>query len=202
MDKDLKGEFSNTETNSENFQQKLKQLKHSQGAYIGHITKTINKIDKFIIDKEHIEQIKYLEEQLEKRIKKLKIVIDEYCDISESPEQHEILNECFLEQNARVLKAKNNIDNYICNQDINTLEFEMKPSEKSYAISIKSDSSKGSQKSHSSQNSQESHLSNRSSNHSYDKSMSNKNKSSGKSPIKFISKEQAELSSKMKRRSV
>ena len=89
------------------YQKKLKQLKHSQGAYIGHITKNINKIDKFIINKEHIEQIKYLEEQLEKHIKKLKIVIDEYCDILESPKQHDILNECFLEQNARVLKAKN-----------------------------------------------------------------------------------------------
>ena len=67
------------------YKKKLKQLRHSQGAYIGHITKTINKIEKFIIDKEHIEQLKYLEEQLEKHIKKLKIVIDEYCDISESP---------------------------------------------------------------------------------------------------------------------
>ena len=37
-------------------------------------------------------------------MKKLKIVIDEYCDILESPEQHDIMNECFLEQNARVLK--------------------------------------------------------------------------------------------------
>ena len=106
MDEDLKGEFSNNETNNENLQKKLKQLKHSQGSYIGHITKAINKIDKFIIDKEHIEQIKYLEEQLEKHIKKLKIVIDEYCDISESPEQHDIMNECFLEQNARVLNHR------------------------------------------------------------------------------------------------
>ena len=67
----------------------------------------------------------------------------------------------------------------------------MKPSKKSYAISINSDSFKGSQKSHSSKNSQKSHLSSRSSNHSYDKSISNKSKSSGKSPIKYISKEQA-----------
>ena len=127
MDEDLKEEFSNNETNNENLQKKLKQLKHSQGAYIGHITKTINKIDKFIIDKEHMEQIKYLEEQLEKHIKKLKIVIDKYCDILESPEQHDITNECFLEQNAPVLKAKNTINNYTCSQDINPLEFEMKP---------------------------------------------------------------------------
>ena len=69
----------------------------------------------------------------------------------------------------------------------------MKSSQKSYATSIKSDSSKGSQKSHSSKNSQKSHLSSRSSNHSYDKSISNKSKSSGKSSIKSISKEQAEL---------
>ena len=79
------------------FTKKLKQLKHSQGAYIGHITKNINKTDKFVIDKEHNEQIKYLEEQLEKHIKKLKIVIDEYSNILESPEQHDIINECFLE---------------------------------------------------------------------------------------------------------
>ena len=46
MDEDLKGEFSNNEINNENLQKKLKQLKHSQGTYIGHITKTINKIDK------------------------------------------------------------------------------------------------------------------------------------------------------------
>ena len=151
------------------YKKNLKQLKHNQGVYIGHITKNLNKIDKFIIDKEHIEQIQYLEEQLEKYIKKLKIVIDEYCDILESPEQHDILNECFLEQNARVLKAKNTIDNYTCSQDINSLEFEMKPSRRLYGISIKSDSSKGSQESHSSKNSQKSHLSNRSSNHSYDK---------------------------------
>ena len=98
------------------------------------------------------------------------------------------MNECFLEQNARVLKAKNTVDNYICSQNISPLEFEMKPSKKSYAISIKSDSFKGSQKSHSSKNSQKSHLSSRSSNYSYDKS-----KSSGKSSIKSISKEQAEL---------
>ena len=104
MDEDLKEEFSNNETNNENLQKNLKQLKHSQGAYIGHITKTINKIEKFIIDKEHIEQMKYLEEQLEKHIQKLKIVIDKYCDILESPEQHDIMNECFLEQNACILK--------------------------------------------------------------------------------------------------
>ena len=136
MDEDLK-EFSNNETNDGNLQKKLRQLKHSQGAYIGHITETINKIDKFIIDKERVEQIKYLEEQLEKHIKKLKIVIDEYCDISESPEQHDIMNECFLEQNARVLKDKNTIDNYICSQDVNPLEFEMKPSRKSYVYKYK-----------------------------------------------------------------
>ena len=103
------------------------------------------------------------------------------------------MNECFLEQNARVLKAKNTIDNYICSQDVNPLEFEMKPSRKSYATSIKSDSSKSSQKSHSSKNNQKSRLSSRSINHSYDKSMSNKSKSSFKSLIKCISKEQAEL---------
>ena len=79
------------------------------------------------------------------------------------------MNQCFLERNARVLKAKDVIDNYTCSPDINPLEFEMKPSRKSYAISIKSDSSKGSQKSHSSKNSKKSHLSSRSSNHSYDK---------------------------------
>ena len=193
MDEDLKEEFSNNETNNENLQKKLKQLKRSQGAYIGHIAKTINKIDKFITDKEHIEQINYLEEQLEKHLKKFKIVIHEYCDTSESPEQHDIMNEGFLEQNAYVLKAKNIIDNYTCSQDINPLEFEMKPSRKSYAISINSDSSKGSKKSHSSKNSEKSNLSSRSSNHSYDKSISNKEKSSGKSSIKSISKEQAEL---------
>ena len=165
MDEDLKEELSNNETNHENLQKKLKQLKHSQGAYIGHITKTITKIDKFIIEKNYIEQIKYLEEQLEKNIKKLKIVIDEYCHISESPEQHDIMNECFLVKNARVLKAKNTIDNYICSQDINPLEYEMKSSQKSYAISIKSDLCRGSQKSNSSKNSQKSHLSSRSSNH-------------------------------------
>ena len=175
------------------YQKKLKQLKHSQGAYIGHITKTINKIDKFIINKEHIEQIKYLEEHLEKHIKKLKIVIDEYCDILESPKQHDIMNECFLERNARALKAKNTIDNYTCSQDISPLEFEMKPSRKSYALSIKSNLSNDSQKSHSYKNSQKSHLSSRSSKHSYDKSISNKSKSSAKSSMKSISKEQAEL---------
>ena len=106
MDEDLKEEFSNNETDNENLQKKLKQLKHSQGAYIGHITKTINKIDKFLIDKEHIEQIKYFKEQLEKHIKKLKIVIDEYCDILESPEQHDITNECFLNKTPVFLKLK------------------------------------------------------------------------------------------------
>ena len=199
MDEYLKEEFSNNETNNGNLQKKLKQLKHNQGVYIGHITKNLNKIDKFIIDKEHIEQIQYLEEQLEKYIKKLKIVIDEYCDILESPEQHDILNECFLEQNARVLKAKNTIDNYTCSQDINSLEFEMKPSRRLYAISIKSDSSKGSQESHSSKNSQKSHLSNRSSNHSYDKVYQIKASHQANlllnllNIIKFISKKQAEL---------
>ena len=81
------------------------------------------------------------------------------------------MNEGFLEQNARVLKAKNTIDNYICSLDINPLEFEMKRSQKSYAISIKSDSSKGNYKSHSSKNRQKSHFLSRSSNHSYDKSV-------------------------------
>ena len=53
-----------------------------------------------------MEQIKHLEEQLEKHIKELTIVIDKYCDILESPEQHDIMNECFLEQNARVLNHR------------------------------------------------------------------------------------------------
>ena len=69
----------------------------------------------------------------------------------------------------------------------------MKPSQKSHAISIKSDSSYSRKKSYSSKNSQKRHLSSRSSNLSYDKSISNKSKSSGKSSIKSISKEQAEL---------
>ena len=89
-------EFSNNEQTMKAYK-KTETVKTIQGAYIGHITKSINKIDKFIIDKEHNEQIKYLEEQLEKHIKKLKIVIDEYCNILESPEQHDIINECFLE---------------------------------------------------------------------------------------------------------
>ena len=46
MDEDLKEEFSNNETSNENLHKKLKQLKHNQGAYIGYITKTIDKIDK------------------------------------------------------------------------------------------------------------------------------------------------------------
>ena len=91
------------------------------------------------------------------------------------------------------MRSKNTVDTCTCSQDINPLEFEIKPSRKSYTISIKSDSSKGSQKRHSSKNSQKSHLSSRSSNHSYDKSISNKSWSSGKSSIKSISKEQAQL---------
>ena len=99
------------------------------------------------------------------------------------------MNEFFLEQNVCVLKAKNTIDNYTCSQDSNPLEFEMKPPRKSYTVSIKSYSSKGTQKSHPSKTSQKSQSSSRSSNHSYDKSISNKSKSSGKSSIKSISKD-------------
>ena len=57
----------------------------------------------------------------------------------------------------------------------------------------KSDSSKGSQKNNLSKNSKKSNLSSRGINHSYDESTSNKSKSSGKSSIKSICKEQAEL---------
>ena len=106
MDEYLKEKFSNNESNNENLQKTLKQLKRSQGAYIGHIAKTINKIDKFITDKEHIEQINYLEEQLEKHLKKLKIVIHEYCDTLESPEQHDIMNEVSLNKTLVFLKLK------------------------------------------------------------------------------------------------
>ena len=93
--------------------EKLISLKNSRTAFIGHVTKYINKINDGILASEKFENIICLNERLTVSLEKLKGVIDEFINLAECPEEIEKSNDIYLEQNSRVLKIQDIIQNYL-----------------------------------------------------------------------------------------
>ena len=93
--------------------EKLISLKNSRTAFVGHVTKYINKINDGILASEKFENIICLNERLTVSLEKLKGVIDEFINLAECPEEIEKSNDIYLEQNSRVLKIQDIIQNYL-----------------------------------------------------------------------------------------
>ena len=77
--------------------EKLISLKNSRTAFIGHVTKYINKINDGILASEKFENIICLNERLTVSLEKLKGVIDEFINLAECPEEIEKSNDIYLE---------------------------------------------------------------------------------------------------------
>ena len=72
-------------------------------AFIGHITRLINKIDKKLSLNNNFKTIKCLEDQLDHILEILKSVNDEYTSSAMNPEDIENASEIYFEQNFRVI---------------------------------------------------------------------------------------------------
>ena len=92
---------------------KIKQLKRSKSAYIGHLTKTIDRISLMIKEAENFQKVKCLQEQLFLLLTKLKDVIDKLVAMIEEPEEIIDLNESYFEQNSRIIDFNKTIEDYL-----------------------------------------------------------------------------------------
>ena len=90
-------------------QSKTKRLKGSKTAYLGHITKTINRISVLMSEPDNVEMVICLRDQLDNLVAKLKTVIDALVELSDSPEDFFNYNELYLEQKERVVTFKRHI---------------------------------------------------------------------------------------------
>ena len=93
--------------------EKLTSLKNSRSAFIGHVTKYINKINESVSNSEKVEKIFCLNECLTVSLEKLKEVINNFIDFSECSEEIENSNEIYMEQNSRYLEIQNTIQDYL-----------------------------------------------------------------------------------------
>ena len=97
----------------ESFTEKLLNLRKSRSAFIGHITRLINKLNEKLSSNDNIKTIKCLEEQLYKILEKLKKVNDEYIRIALNPDDMETLSEIYFEQHSRVTLISQSIEQFI-----------------------------------------------------------------------------------------
>ena len=97
----------------ESFAEKLLNLRKSRSAFIGHITRLINKLNEKLSSNDNIKTIKCLEEQLYQILEKLKKVNDEYISIALNPDDIEISSEIYFEQHSRVTLISQSIEQFI-----------------------------------------------------------------------------------------
>ena len=90
----------------------LPPLKNSRKAFIGHVTRLINKIHEAKENLENTEKVLCLTEQLNVIFEKLKGTIFNFIELSLSPEEIENANEILCEQNSRVIEIQNIVENY------------------------------------------------------------------------------------------
>ena len=93
-------------------EEQLLYLKNSRKAFIGHVTRLINKIHGAIGNGENTEKVLCLTEQLNVIFEKLKGTIFNFIELSPSPEEIENANEILCEQNSRVIKIQNIVKNF------------------------------------------------------------------------------------------
>ena len=97
----------------ESFAEKLLNLCKSRSAFIGHITRLINKLNEKLSSNDNIKTIKCLEEQLYQILEKLKKVNDEYISIALNPDDIETSSEIYFEQHSRVTLISQSIEQFI-----------------------------------------------------------------------------------------
>ena len=89
----------------------MSSLKNSRKAFIGHVTRLINKIHEAIDNLENTEMVLCLTEQLNVMFKKLKGTTFNFIELSPSPEEIENVNEILCEQNSRVIEIQSIVEN-------------------------------------------------------------------------------------------
>ena len=82
-------------------------LKNRRKAFIGHVTRLINKIHESIENLENTEKVLYLTVQLNVIFEKLKGTIFNFIELSPSQEEIENANEILCEQSSRVIEIQN-----------------------------------------------------------------------------------------------
>ena len=68
-------------------QSKIKRLKGSKSAYLGHITKTISRINTLMSEPDSVELVIGLQDPLDNLVTKFKTVLDTLVELSDSPEE-------------------------------------------------------------------------------------------------------------------
>ena len=96
----------------DHLEEQLPSLKNSRKAFIGHVTRLINKIHEAKENLENTEKALCLTEQLNVIFEKLKGTIFNFIELSPSPEEIENANEILCEQNSRVIKIQNIVKNF------------------------------------------------------------------------------------------
>ena len=96
----------------DHLEEQLSSLKNSRKAFIGHVTRLINKIHEAIDNLENTEKVLHFTEQLNVIFKKLKGTIFNFIELSPSPEEIENVKEILCEQNSRVIEIQNIVENY------------------------------------------------------------------------------------------
>ena len=107
---------------------KIKRLKCSKSAYLGHITKTISRINTLMSEPDNVETVICLQDQLDNLVAKLKTVLDTLVELSDSSEEVFVYDELHFEQKERIVNFKRQISTY---SSENSLEF---PSETQFPL--------------------------------------------------------------------
>ena len=101
-------------------QSKRKRLKGSKSAYLGHITRTIIRINTLMSEPDNVEMVIRLRDQLGNLVRKLKTVLDTLVELSDSAQKVFVYNEPHFEQKERVLNFKRQISTYISGNSLKT----------------------------------------------------------------------------------
>ena len=100
----------------ENLADNLVTLRRSRSAFIGHITRLINKINEKLSLNDNFKTIKCLEEQLYQILEKLKGVNDEYISSAMNPEDTENGSKIYFEQCSRVIATSAFTEQFVLKQ--------------------------------------------------------------------------------------
>ena len=91
-------------------------LRRTRSAFIGHITRLINKINEKLSLNDNFKTIKYLEDQLYQILEKLKSVNDEYISSAMNPEDIKKASEIYFEPHSRVIATSVSIEHFAIKQ--------------------------------------------------------------------------------------
>ena len=101
---DQKFEINIMDQEQNYYHETILSLKRSRSAYIGYITKLINKTNEGINNSENYLTIKCLREQVSVMLVKLKVAINKFISIIEDLVEIEQANEVHLEQTSRFIE--------------------------------------------------------------------------------------------------